>query len=514
MRLALGGLISLLAILPAAAQSKFAFFEPVQPPRNVQIMAHRGMHMLAPDNSLAAILGCASDYVEWAEIEVHLTKDGKHVAIHGESLASCTDGKGKVADFTLEELKKLDAGSWFAPRFRGTRLSTLPEVLAAAKGKVNLYLDCKRIDPDRLVREIKATGMESQVIVYGDPNVLAKVRASGENAVPTMTKYRAKTDLAEFVRSIDPAAVEIDADEVTAEICKAFHERGIKVQAKVLGTKWDNPTVWGKVIDAGVDWLQTDDPAVLRFFDTRRRIGKFPVEIALHRGANRYAPENTLPAIREASRLGADYAEFDIRTTRDGRHVIMHDGTVDRTTGFHSTVRAMSFADVTKLSAGAWFGKPFADSRVPAFEDVLTALGDKTGAYLDSKDIAPEALAAAIRKFGLYDRHVVYQSKEYCAKLLAIDPKVRPLPPLGRFDQLDAVAAIKPYGFDTKWGILSKDMIAAAHAKGVKVFSDALGLNETVEQYRKAMGWGIDVIQTDHPLRVLRAIELVSAEKR
>jgi glycerophosphoryl diester phosphodiesterase len=57
-------------------------------------------------------------------------------------------------------------------------------------------------------------------------------------------------------------------------------------------------------------------------------------------------------------------------------------------------------------------------------------------------------------------------------------------------------------------------MIAAAHAKGVKVFSDALGLNETVEQYRKAMGWGIDVIQTDHPLRVLRAIELVSAEKR
>ena len=59
-----------------------------------------------------------------------------------------------------------------------------------------------------------------------------------------------------------------------------------------------------------------------------------------------------------------------------------------------------------------------------------------------------------------------------------------------------------------------EELIAAAHAKGIKVFSDALGQNETVEQYRKAIGWGIDVIQTDHPLRVLRAIELESAARR
>ena len=64
------------------------------------------------------------------------------------------------------------------------------------------------------------------------------------------------------------------------------------------------------------------------------------------------------------------------------------------------------------------------------------------------------------------------------------------------------------YAVDAAWDILSKDFIARCHAANVKVFSDALGRHERVEDYLQAMEWGIDLIQTDHPLRVLRAIEL------
>ena len=56
-------------------------------------------------------------------------------------------------------------------------------------------------------------------------------------------------------------------------------------------------------------------------------------------------------------------------------------------------------------------------------------------------------------------------------------------------------------------------MIAKCHERGIEVFSDALGANESVEKYLQAMDWGIDCIQTDYPLRVLRAIELRSAAK-
>ena len=83
------------------------------------------------------------------------------------------------------------------------------------------------------------------------------------------------------------------------------------------------------------------------------------------------------------------------------------------------------------------------------------------------------------------------------------------MPPLKRPEDLDSVAATKPYAVDAGWKILSKELIADCHRHGIKVFSDALGSNETVEHYLKAIEWGIDCIQTDHPLRVLRAIELV-----
>jgi glycerophosphoryl diester phosphodiesterase len=502
------------ASLPASAQPNFPFFEPVEPPRKFQVMVHRGMALAAPENSAAAIKMCAQDFCEWAEIDVRLTKDGRHVVIHDDTVDRTTNGMGRVADLTLDELKKLDAGLWFAQRFAGSRLMTLSEALALAKGKINLYLDCKRIDPKLLVEEVLAAGMERQVIVYASPDVLAKVKASSQGAVPGMSKYRPQTmPFASFVQTVAPAAVEIDAGELTAALCRQFHSVGIKVQAKVLGEEWDMPKVWGQVIDAGADWLQTDDPAGILFWSARRTLGAFPVKIAAHRGANRYAPENTSPAIDAAARLGLDFAEIDIRTTRDGKHILLHDGTFNRTTEGKGSVREMTFEQATGLSAGIWFGEPFRRARVPSFDDALTALGDKMGVYLDAKDIAAGALIAAIRHYHLEDRHVVYQSVNYCESIHKLDPMVRTMPPLRRLDQLDTIAAIKPYAVDAAWSILSKEMIAKCHEKGIQVFSDALGQNETVEQYRKAIDWGIDCIQTDHPLRVLRSIELPAAKK-
>lgn len=506
-------IVALLFFTPAFAdaQLNFRFYEPVTPPRAIQLMVHRGLSVSAPENSALAIDSCARDYCEWAEIDVRLSKDGTHVIIHDDSVTSTTDGSGRVADLTLDELKRLDAGSWFAKRFAGNRILTLSEALEVAKGKVNLYLDCKQINPKALVEEIIAREMQSQVVVYANPDVLSQVKAAANGTVAGMTKYRPTMGFDGFVKEVAPAAVEIDADEVTPELCKRFHTAGIKVQVKVLGEKWDNPVVWGKAIDSGADWLQTDDPAGIRFFDVRRRIGKFPVMIACHRGANRYAPENTLPAIRDAARLGVDFAEIDIRTTKDGRTILMHDGTVNRTTNGTGNVREFLFDDVTGLSAGEWFGGRFKDTRVPSFDEALKEFGPTMGGYLDAKDIAPELLIEAIRKYGFSDRHVVYQSAQYCGRLRKLDPTVRTLPPLRRVEQLDAVAAIQPYGVDAAWSSLSEEMIAECHRRGIKVFSDALGQNETVEQYGKAIGWGIDCIQTDHPLRVLRAIELAHA---
>jgi glycerophosphoryl diester phosphodiesterase len=232
----------------------------------------------------------------------------------------------------------------------------------------------------------------------------------------------------------------------------------------------------------------------------------------LHRAANRYAPENTIPAFEKAIRLGADFVEFDVRTTSDGKYFLLHDSSLDGKTDGHGLISQTSSADILKLSAGVKYGKRFADVRLPTLEEFLSAVEGKIDLYFDAKAIPPEALAEAIARHGMAERTVVYQSVDYLIRLKAIDPRIRALPPLSDLSELDDIAArLKPYAVDASWNLLSKEMIARCHALGILVFSDALGSHERIANYLQAMDWGIDLIQTDHPLRVMRAIELRAA---
>jgi glycerophosphoryl diester phosphodiesterase len=507
-------LVVALVASASAAAAEFPFFPPVQPPRRVQVMAHRGARDQAPENTAAALERSIADAVEWVEVDVRLTRDGRHVLLHDADLGQTTDGRGRVDERSLAELKSLDAGSKFAGRFAGETIPTLEEALAGAKGRVNLDLDCKQVDPARLVRDVLEAGMERQVVVFAGPDVLRAVRsAPGGDRLALMPKWKS-TDGLDAFGDLRPAAVEVDAADVTPDRCRAFHGRGLKVQAKTLGAD-DRPEIWDRMTDAGVDWIQTDRAEEVLAREVLRRVGPARVKVAHHRGASRYAPENTPPAYEKAIRLGADLVEFDIRTTRDGAPFLLHDGRLDRTTIARGPIRDHDAAEVARLDAGAWFGRPFVGTPVPALDDFLRAVGGRVELYVDAKDISPEALVEALRARGLIDRAVVYQHPDYLARLRAIEPRLRRMPPLSDPSQIDPLSdRLEPYAFDTRWGLLSKPLIDRCHARGIKVFSDSIGPNESVASYRRAILDGIDLIQTDHPVRVLRAIELLDTSNR
>lgn len=239
---------------------KFPFFSPSS--HSVQIIAHRGMKQLAPENTKPAIEKAIEFGIEWVELDIRLTKDGHHVILHDSSLDRVTDGKGLVEEHTLAEILALDAGSWFSPEYAGERILTLKETLEFCSGKINLYLDCKRIEPVRLVNEILQAKMESQVVVYGSVELLREIKRLSQDRIAVMTKWRPDFDPKEWVGSVNPDAVEIDAPFVTRSICEFFHRQGIWVEAKTLGD-WDKREVWEKVADAGVDWIQTGFPLEL-----------------------------------------------------------------------------------------------------------------------------------------------------------------------------------------------------------------------------------------------------------
>jgi glycerophosphoryl diester phosphodiesterase len=513
--IALASLFVLVAQAQAPPAGGFPFFEPVQPARSLQVMAHRGAARLAPENTARALEAAIADTVEWAEVDVRLTRDGQHVLFHDDELGGKTDASGRVRDRTLVELRAADLGSKFARRFAGERILTLDEGLRLARGRINLYLDCKDVDPAQLAREVLTAKMGRQVVVYASPDVLRLVRGAAGDAVGLMTKWRPAFGVTHWLKEVGVHAVEIDAAAVTAAACGEFHRAGIKVQAKTLGDE-DRPEVWDRVAAAGVDWVQTDRPEEVLARQSLKMIRPGRTLVAHHRGAGRYAPENTLESLNKALTLSADFVEFDVRTTRDGAFVLLHDGSLDRTTSGRGLVRDRTAAEVAALDAGSWFSASFAGTSVPtldAFLDAATPSG--VGLYVDAKDIAPEALAGVLSRHGLSDRSVVYQSVAYLEKLKLVAPNLRRMPPLRDASQLDAVAErVRPYAVDTRWSILSKTLIDRCHALGIKVFSDAIGANESVEAYQRAVRDGLDLIQTDHPVRVLRALELLERPAR
>jgi len=240
-----------------AMSKKFDFFQPISSPRPVQVIVHRGLKSDAPENTIPAFDLCVKHRFEWIEVDIYLTKDRQHVIIHDRHLETTTNGTGLVSEHTLEQILALDAGSWFDPKFAGIRIPTLKETFDFCKGKINLYLDCKEIDPILLVREIKETNMESQVIVYDDPATLDIIEIESNGTIATMPNYRTNPKISAWIGNNRPIALEIKYESVTPELISSLKDAEVIVQVQCLG-QTDRPEVWRELIEMGVDWIQTD----------------------------------------------------------------------------------------------------------------------------------------------------------------------------------------------------------------------------------------------------------------
>jgi len=107
------------------------------------VIAHRGCKAKYPENTLAAFEGAIHAGAHMIELDVTLTRDRKLVVIHDDTLDRTTNGKGAVWDFSLDEIRKLDAGTWFHPRFSGEKIPLLEEVLDLAAGRIMVNIEIK-----------------------------------------------------------------------------------------------------------------------------------------------------------------------------------------------------------------------------------------------------------------------------------------------------------------------------------------------------------------------------------
>jgi glycerophosphoryl diester phosphodiesterase len=148
------------------------------------VIAHRGASFDAPENTIAAFeLACAHG-ADAIQLDVQLARDGRPVVIHDAGLERTTDGMGAVRARTVRELKRLDAGAWRGPHFRGQRIQTLEEVLERFRDRLQFWIELPATpEPDsdiedRVISLLEIYEMrERAVIQSSDHAALARIRA-------------------------------------------------------------------------------------------------------------------------------------------------------------------------------------------------------------------------------------------------------------------------------------------------------------------------------------------------
>ncbi|MBZ5201429.1 glycerophosphodiester phosphodiesterase [Planomicrobium chinense] len=106
-------------------------------------VAHRGASGHAPENTMGAFQKGFEMKADYIEIDVQMTKDGELVVIHDTTVDRTTNGTGKVSSLTFEEIRQLDAGSWFSEAYAGEKVPTFEEVIDAFRGKVGILIELK-----------------------------------------------------------------------------------------------------------------------------------------------------------------------------------------------------------------------------------------------------------------------------------------------------------------------------------------------------------------------------------
>ncbi len=107
------------------------------------VIAHRGASKVAPENTLPAFAKAIELGADMLELDLQLSYDRRFVVMHDETVNRTTNGRGKVSELTLGDLRELDAGSWFGARYAGTPIPTLEEVCQLARGRISLNLELK-----------------------------------------------------------------------------------------------------------------------------------------------------------------------------------------------------------------------------------------------------------------------------------------------------------------------------------------------------------------------------------
>jgi len=230
------------------------------------IFAHRGACKYAPENTLASFDLAVKQGADAIELDVKLSLDEQVVVIHDQTVERTTDGKGKVNQLTLRELKELDAGSFFDEKFRGEKIPTLDEVFETVGKRIfiNVELTNYASRRDQLVAQVaeivRRHGLQKSILFSSFAPINLRRMKELLPEVPVgllaLDGLLGALNRSSLFLSLSPAIIHPYLKDVDAELMAREQLRGRRVHVWTVNAEVD----MRRLQDLGVDGVFTDDP--------------------------------------------------------------------------------------------------------------------------------------------------------------------------------------------------------------------------------------------------------------
>lgn len=252
--------------------------------RRFEIIGHRGVPCDAPENTLAGYKRAMDLCLTHAECDLHLTRDGHLILMHDPTVDRTTNGHGRVSDFTLAQIRKLDCGSWFDRKFAGEQIPTLEQLLELVGETMHLVLEIKETQryeeaTNLVVEQVRSRGLiqsTSLTSFYWAPLEQAR-RLEPAIAIQALVQFCRQpprpeqepaqicyAHIEELLR--DPRLPIADiicprAQDLSAEMVEVLHERGFPV--RVWGAQTDCREEILHVLRSGAMGMTADHPELV-----------------------------------------------------------------------------------------------------------------------------------------------------------------------------------------------------------------------------------------------------------
>jgi len=231
------------------------------------------------------------------------------------------------------------------------------------------------------------------------------------------------------------------------------------------------------------------------------------MELIGHRGAAGYEPENTIRAVLKGIECGATGIEVDVRRSKDGVLVLMHDETVDRTTNGSGRVGDLTFEELRKLDAGK-------GEKIPTLREFLEVIKGRVKGFIELKEVGYEdQVLEEVKKYGLLEEvYIISFHVDAVKRVKQLNPSVKTGLIFSRkpWEYLRMALEIKADLVVPYYGLVKMDYLKEAHTKGLKV---SVWTVNKERDMAKLINMGVDAITSDYPCLLVDVWKRVTGRK-